>query len=158
MEDITRCVGESVPRNPRQDTRARTRPASECTRVNHANRSESSQNSRATMACSYCPFTGAVRDAEGQHTRGWCGVLESEASLPPLAPLARRSSGKLSEWARSKRYPPHLQGCAFVVCSGIAPPGSSMPQWAHWVEGRRVPVMRWTSVTIAASKVRWFSP
>jgi hypothetical protein len=120
--------GRLSPRNPRQDTRARIRPASECTCVDHANLSESSQNSRATMACNYCSFTGAVGDTEGQHTRGWCGVLESEASLPPLTPLARRSSGKLSERARSKRYPPHLQGCAFEVYSGIALPESWMLQ------------------------------
>jgi hypothetical protein len=32
-----RCVGVVVlPQNPRRDTRARTRPASECTRANHA--------------------------------------------------------------------------------------------------------------------------
>jgi hypothetical protein len=117
---------EAVPRNPRQDTRARVRPASECTRVDHASRSESSQSSRATMACNYCPFTGAVGDAEDQYTRGWCGVLESEASLPPLTSLAQRFSGKLSERARSKRYPPHLQGCAFEVYSGIAPPELSV--------------------------------
>jgi hypothetical protein len=38
---------------------------------------------------------------------------------------------RLSERARSKRYPPHLQGCALRVNAGIVLPGTPSSRWAR---------------------------
>jgi hypothetical protein len=122
------------PSRSQASTRARLRLTSECTCIKPCRLFKTTQ--RASDDGMQAPLRGRRQECRGQYTWGTgpktlsVECMKQRLACSPSRRLRDDLQVRLSERARSKRYPPHLQGCALRVNTGVVPPGTSVPQWA----------------------------
>jgi hypothetical protein len=144
VEDITSmCQGYCPPPSRSQtSTRARLRLMSECMSIKPCRPLETTQ--RASNNGMQAPLRGCRQECRGWYTQGTglktlsVECMKRRLACSPSHRLRNDLQVRLSEQTCSKRYPPHLQGYALRINTGVVLPGTSALQRVGlrgvWVE------------------------